>query len=166
MIASEHYRMELILWRHADAGDPFEDQTADLERRLTPRGRKQSLRVAKWLAARLPERYLLISSPAPRALETAQALGPEPRVDPRLAPGATGEQLLAAINWPEGPDGRARHCVVVGHQPSLGEAAALAITGQAAAWTIRKSAILWLASRGEGAPRPPLIRAAIGPDLV
>lgn len=166
MIAGDDHAMELILWRHADAGDPSEDPDADLQRRLTARGRKQSLRVAKWLAARLPERYLLISSPAPRALETAHALGPEPRVDPRLAPGASGAEILSALNWPEGLDGRVRHCVVVGHQPSLGEAAALAMTGRSTPWTIKKSAILWVASRAEGEARPPFIRAAIGPDLV
>jgi phosphohistidine phosphatase len=166
MIASDDRAMELILWRHADAGDPFEDQEADLERKLTSRGRKQALRVAKWLTARLPERYLLIASPATRALETAQALGIDPRIDPRLAPGASGEHILAAVSWPRGLDSRVRHCVVVGHQPSLGEAAALAITGRSAVWTIKKSALLWLASRPDDASRPPFIRAAIGADLV
>ncbi len=166
MIGGEHRRMELILWRHADAGDPLEDREADLGRRLTARGRKQSVRVAKWLTARLPERYVLVASPAPRALETAEALGIEPRIDARLAPGASGAQILAAINWPQGLDGRVRHCIVVGHQPSLGEAASLAITGRAAPWTLRKSSLLWLASRPDDASRPPFIRAAIGPDLV
>jgi len=158
--------MELILWRHADAGDPLEDRESDLDRRLTARGRKQSVRVAKWLTARLPERYVVVASPAPRAIETAEALGIEPRIDPQLAPGASGAQILAAIKWPEGLDGRVRHCIVVGHQSGLGEAASLAITGRIQAWTLRKSSLLWLASRPDDVSRPPFIRAAIGPDLV
>ena len=62
--------MELILWRHADAelGQP------DSERRLTDKGHKQAARMAKWLAERLPEDYVVMASPAVRAQQTARAL--------------------------------------------------------------------------------------------
>ena len=76
--------MDLILWRHADA----EDGAPDLERRLTKRGRKQAERVAQWLRVRLPDDYELISSPAARATETAEALAKKVRIDNSLAPGA------------------------------------------------------------------------------
>jgi len=158
--------MELILWRHADAGEPYEDAAHDLERKLTTRGRKQAQRVAGWLAARLPERYLLISSPAPRAVETAAFLRERVRVDERLAPGASGTALLAAVGWPAGLEGRARHIVLVGHQPALGEAAALALTGSARSWSLRKGALFWLAARPDDADRPVMLRAAMAPDLV
>jgi phosphohistidine phosphatase len=42
--------MDLILWRHAEA----EEGGPDLERKLTPKGRKQAKRVAAWLLQRLP----------------------------------------------------------------------------------------------------------------
>ena len=59
--------MELILWRHADAelGQP------DSERRLTDKGHKQAARMAKWLAERLPEDYVVMASPAVRAQRQA-----------------------------------------------------------------------------------------------
>ena len=55
--------MDLILWRHAEA----EEGGPDLERKLTPKGRKQAKRVAAWLLQRLPSRFALLSSPAVRA---------------------------------------------------------------------------------------------------
>ena len=55
--------MDLIVWRHADAGDAEADAASDAGRRLTERGRKQAERMARWLQARLPERYTVLSSP-------------------------------------------------------------------------------------------------------
>jgi phosphohistidine phosphatase len=54
--------------------------------------------------------------------------------------------------------------LVVGHQPTLGQAAALALTGDAAEWTIRKGAIWWLERRDRD--EEPLVRAVISPDLL
>ncbi|HWS74448.1 MAG TPA: histidine phosphatase family protein, partial [Quisquiliibacterium sp.] len=76
--------MNLILWRHAEA----EDAEPDLERRLTARGRKQAKRMADWLNAQLPERFVVIASPAQRTRQTADALECEYRVDRRLSPDA------------------------------------------------------------------------------
>ncbi|MGH8706923.1 MAG: SixA phosphatase family protein, partial [Burkholderiales bacterium] len=70
--------MDLILWRHAEA----EDGPPDLERRLTPRGRKDAAHVAKWLLQRLPSKFVVLASPALRAQETAQALGVPVRTVP------------------------------------------------------------------------------------
>jgi len=158
--------MELILWRHADAGDPLEDRQADLQRPLSARGRKQAQRMAQWLLARLPSRYVVLTSPAVRAVQTARALSDKAATDTRLLPGASGDDILAAVNWPGGPEGRIRHCVVVGHQPSLGEAAALALTGGRYPLALRKGALLRLATRPGEPTRAPLLRGAIGPDLL
>src|SRR5688500_20322497 len=76
--------MDLILWRHAEA----EDGVPDLERRLTAKGRKQAERVAQWLLQRMPARFILLSSPATRAQQTAEALGVPIKTDRTLAPGA------------------------------------------------------------------------------
>ncbi len=159
--------MELILWRHADAGDSVTDPVDDLDRRLTERGRRQASRVARWLESRLPDRCLVYSSPAPRARETAEALGVKVRIDERLAPGASGETVLQVAGWPgkDGGDGKSRHVLIIGHQPCLGEAFALALSGQAERWTIRKGALVWLVSRTIDRESSAYLRAAIGPDL-
>jgi len=85
--------MELILWRHAEA----EDGSPDLERELTGKGRKQAARMADWLNPRLPPDIRILSSPASRTLQTAQALGRDYEVVPELAPGASAEEVLAQI---------------------------------------------------------------------
>ena len=55
-----------------------------------------------------------------------------------------------------------RTVVVVGHQPTLGQAAALALTGRAAQWSLKKGALWWLEFRGDES----VTRAVIAPDLV
>ena len=141
--------MELILWRHADA----EDGTPDLARRLTRKGRKQAARVAEWLEERLPKDYVLISSPAARARETAEALG-KPRIVDTLAPGASVKEILRAAGWPDGSG----TIVAVGHQPDFGRAIAAVVTGRESDWTLKKGGLWWLA--------PDEVRAAISPDLL
>lgn len=165
MIAQDAPGMELILWRHADAGEPVEASELDLARRLTTRGRKQAQRVAGWLAMRLPERYLLLSSPAQRTLETARALTDRIRIDERLSPGASAADVLAAAGWPHPSEGRSRVVVVVGHQPCLGEAAALALAASPTGWPLKKGGLFWLIARADASERPVMLRAAITPDL-
>ncbi|WP_150646793.1 SixA phosphatase family protein [Pandoraea pnomenusa] len=158
--------MNLILWRHADAENlPATLATsaqADLARELTDRGRKQAEKSAQWLRTRLPADALILSSPAVRAVQTAQALTPSPRIVRELAPGANAMTLLGAIHWP----GTAQTVVVVGHQPALGQLAALLLSGQEAYWTIKKSGIWWLASRRREDESQVVVRAVINPDLL
>jgi phosphohistidine phosphatase len=141
--------MELILWRHADA----EDGSPDMARRLTKKGRKQAAHVAEWLEKRLPNDYVLISSPAVRARETAEALG-EPRIVEALAPGASVKEILQAAGWPGG-DGTV---ILVGHQPDFGRAIAYLVSRRDTDWTLKKGGLWWLA--------PNEVRAVISPDLL
>jgi len=134
--------MELILWRHADAEEGIPDDA----RRLTAKGRKQAEKMAVWLAEQLPSGYRVMTSPAQRARETAAALTEHAVVTKAASTLATPEGVLEAAGWPDG----AGTVVVVGHQPTLGAAAALALTGNAAAWDMSKGAIWWLARRGGG----------------
>ena len=107
--------MQLILVRHAhaDPGDP------DALRPLSARGREQARALGERLAAAAPDAVL--ASPLLRARETAAAIakasGAELRVDDRLAPGATADDLLEAA-----ADGGAT-IVAVGHQPDCSEIA-------------------------------------------
>lgn len=154
--------MNLILWRHAEA----EDGADDLGRRLTPRGRKQAVHVAKWLRPRLPERFAVLASPAVRTRTTADALEVRYALDERLAPGADAVDLLAACGWPDGTERSGGTVVVVGHQPTLGRVASLLLAGHEADWSVRKGALWWLAAREREARDQVVLRAVIGPDQV
>ncbi|MDO8596376.1 MAG: histidine phosphatase family protein, partial [Sulfuricaulis sp.] len=111
--------MELILWRHADAESAT--TSPDSERKLTAQGIMQAARMAEWLRLRLPDGAVVLASPAQRAQQTAQALTPDFVTVKEIGTSAAPEEVLLACGWPGG--GRA--VVVVGHQPTLGEVAAL-----------------------------------------
>jgi phosphohistidine phosphatase len=147
--------MELILWRHADAADGAPDS----ERRLTGKGEKQAARMAAWLRERLPKDALVLASPARRAQQTAQALGRKFETSSDLDTSATAQSVLKAAGWPRDD----RTVVVVGHQPTLGEAAALLMTGKAATWSVKKGAVWWFARRNGGAT---IVRAVVSPELL
>lgn len=152
--------MNLILWRHAEAEDTA---STDLARQLTPRGRKQALAAAKWLKTRLPEDALILASPAARTVQTIETLTDQYRVVKDIAPGASPDDLLAAVGWPQGI---AHTVLVVGHQPTLGLVASRLVAGEAAEWSIKKGGIWWLQARERHqADAPALIRAVISPDL-
>ncbi|MEW5862355.1 MAG: histidine phosphatase family protein [Pseudomonadota bacterium] len=147
--------MQLILWRHAEA----ESVGPDAARRLTARGKRQARRVAKWLRRRLPENARVLVSPAVRAQRTARELTRRFETSEAVGLAASAPGVLAAAGW---PDPAERTVVVVGHQPTLGEATALALSGRIEPWSLEKGALVWLESRqGER----PLLRAAITPDL-
>lgn len=146
--------MDLILWRHADA----EDGTPDSERKLTPRGEKQAKRIAEWLNEQLPEEYVVLASPARRARQTAQALTKKLELVEAVGTGASPRGVLAAAGWPD----RAGVVIVVGHQPTLGQTIARALTGRDEDWSLRKAALWWLRSRDGDVS----VRAVIGPDLL
>jgi phosphohistidine phosphatase len=149
--------MDLILWRHAEA----EDGTPDGTRALTARGRKQARTIARWLAKRLPDETRILVSPAVRAQQTAEALERAFTSDARIDVGTTAARVLAAAGWPDG-DGTV---LVVGHQPTLGRVAALALTGTPADWPIKKGAVWWLKRRARDGDAEVVLRAVIGPEL-
>lgn len=150
--------MDLILWRHAEAVDG----QPDLARELTPKGLKQAKAIAQWLSSRLPKQTRIIVSPAERAQQTAAALADDFHIDPQLAPGSPPTAVLAAAGWPE----HRGAVVVVGHQPTLGMAAALLIAGEPMPWSIKKGAIWWLSHRVRGEQPQIVLRAVISPDLI
>ena len=147
--------MEMILWRHADA----EPGQPDGERRLTDKGLKQAARMARWLAARLPEDYVVMASPAVRAQQTARALSEDLKTVPGLDTFASAKDLIRACGWPRGGT-----VVAVGHQPTMGEVASLLLTGTSSSWAVKKGAIVWLSLRG--AEARPRLTAWISPDLI
>jgi len=150
--------MDLILWRHADA----EDSMPDGERKLTAKGIKQATRMAKWLTQHLPADTAVVSSPARRALQTARALTEDIRILDGVGTSATPELLLAAIEWRTARGS----VVVVGHQPTLGETAAVLLTGRKLPWELKKGALFWLARREHGNASRIYLRVAMSPDFV
>lgn len=147
---------QIILWRHAHA----EVGLADSARQLSSRGRKQAARVAHWLKARLPDDYRLIASPAVRAQQTAMALNEKFLTSKVLEVNASAAKILAAIEWPA----CGGTTLIVGHQPYLGQIAALLVAENEASWNVRKGAAWWLwrPAHAEGVS----IRAIVDPDLV
>lgn len=147
--------MDLVLWRHADAEDGIPDEA----RRLTAKGRKQAKKMAAWLAAHLPAGYRVLVSPATRTQETAAALSEHAVIEKAVSTAATPQGVLKAAGWPEGTG----TVVVVGHQPTLGAVAALALTGEAQAWSVKKGAIWWIARDDDGDVQ---VRAVLTPVIL
>jgi phosphohistidine phosphatase SixA len=112
-------RLFLVRHAHSDPGEP------DELRPLSARGRVEAREVGERLAGVEPE--LVVSSPLLRARETAaaiaQAAGSPLRIDERLAPGATADDLLAVVGGTEAS------VVAVGHQPDCSEIA-VALSGR------------------------------------
>jgi len=150
--------MELILWRHAEAEEGSPDKP-DEARALTSKGRKQAQKMAGWLARMLPEDCLILCSPAVRTQQTAEALGRKFKTVQALAPEASAEAVLEAVHWPDNP----APVMIVGHQPTLGQVAALLIAGEQQDWHLRKGSICWIASKDDGGPV--YLKAVIGADM-
>ena len=150
--------MELILWRHADAEDAAPG-VPDASRKLTASGGNQARRMAAWLKKQLPGGVVILASPARRAQQTARALTRQFKTSPEVGAAASPQSVLKAAGWPDG----AGAVLVVGHQPTLGQAAALALTGRAQDWSVQKGAIWWLTARDGNET---MVRAIIAPDLV
>ncbi|HOM11831.1 MAG TPA: histidine phosphatase family protein [Rubrivivax sp.] len=173
--------MDLILWRHADAGNPLDDAVLDLQRPLSPKGARHAARIAEWLQRALPERTRVLVSPALRCQQTARSLGRKFHTRDALGPGGDVHALLALAGWPE----RRTPVLIVGHQPTLGAAAAWLMAGAAAggaalrgsgaaaleahapgapSWAMRKGAVWWLRRR-ERAGRVEVVLVAVrAPD--
>jgi phosphohistidine phosphatase len=149
--------MDLILWRHADA----QDGEVDMARALTAKGGKQALQMAAWLQPRLPKNTRILVSPALRALQTADALALEYEVIANIAPGAAGVEILSAAGWPDASG----TVLLVGHQPTLGEAASLLLFGETRALNIKKGGLVWLTNRVRGSQPQTILKAAMTPEM-
>lgn len=153
--------MELILWRHAEAHDAKEGQD-DLERALTPRGEKQAARMSAWLERQLPQGLRVVSSPARRTEQTAQALGRKYKLRAELLPDGTPTDLLEMVQWDKGNGA----VLVVGHQPLLGQTAAHLLGLGQEACSIRKGAVWWLRRRQRLEHNQTVLMAVMCPEFL
>lgn len=125
--------MDLLLVRHADAGDPAVFSATgrpDDERPLSQRGEEQMRRAAVVLRELLPGCGTVVSSPLRRAVQTAELLGnayglAAPIQTRALIPGVP---LTEFVEWMTQFD--ETQCVAaVGHEPHLSELATWLSTG-------------------------------------
>lgn len=130
--------MRLYLVRHAEAepGEP------DELRRLSPEGRQQARALGQRLRDEDARPEAILTSPLLRARETggevARALDVATEPDERLAPGATLDDVRAAVA------GRGDEVVVIGHQPDCGRISAVIARGPEPAFPPAGLAVLEL----------------------
>ena len=127
--------MDLYVFRHgpAEERDPTRWRD-DRDRPLTEEGVRETRRAAKGFARIVAGVDRIVSSPAERAFATAKILS-ESFESPRrvevyepIEPGAPATAILEKAR----EDGRGSASMVfVGHEPTLGEAVALGLTGEA-----------------------------------
>lgn len=151
-------RMDLLLWRHAEA----EDGEDDMKRRLTERGHKQAKAMAAWIRAHQPKDLRIIASPAVRTQQTVEALQLPFETNRKIGPDACVSELIAASGWPQG----AGSVLIVGHQPSLGRLASLLLAGHETEWSIKKGALWWLSNRVRRSETQTVLRAVIPVELL
>lgn len=144
--------MNLLLWRHADAAPGHPDGL----RPLTVLGQAQASATARWITARLDGPFRLLVSPALRTQQTAQALAHPIETADALSVGRSAQEVLEAAGW---PDARGT-VIVVGHQPTLGQIAALLLSGKEHEWPMATSAACLISSEGE----KPSLRANYEPS--
>jgi phosphohistidine phosphatase len=111
--------MKLCFLRHGEADWPNWDKPDD-ERPLTKRGRKEMKRVAKFLESLKFIPDSILTSPLPRASQTAEIvghrLGIELQVEPALAHGFNLERLRRLLAKRD-----AESVMIVGHEPEFSE---------------------------------------------
>jgi phosphohistidine phosphatase len=125
--------MMLYILRHAIAEDaaPGGD---DGKRRLTTKGREKMVEAAQGFRALGLELDAILTSPLPRASETADIVSaaygksPAPQVLPALATGARPTEVVSALR----PFNKLDSVMIVGHEPQLSALASLLLTGSPA----------------------------------
>lgn len=150
--------MELILWRHAEA----EDGGDDMARALTKRGRRQAELMAAWLGRRMDSKWVVLSSPARRALQTMEPLKRPFEVRAGLSPMSGPQDVLRETGWP----GAKESVIVVGHQPTLGQVAAGLMGGGVGEVSMRKGAIWWFVTRHRDGEAGTILKAVLNPGLL
>ena len=125
--------MDCVLVRHGSAVERDEWEGSDADRPLTERGAKRVAQVAAGLSRLGVQPTHVVSSPLIRAIETAKIVRRSLRVHAAvqivdaLLPDAPPNRLLAILH-----DLPPESCVLcVGHEPQLGMAASVFLSGRA-----------------------------------
>jgi len=156
--------MELLLWRHAEADDGGVGKP-DHDRRLTARGEKQARHIAGWLRQHYQKPLRILVSPAVRCQQTAHTLALPFDIEARLGTSAVAADLRDAAHWPDGEGTRDGGVLLIGHQPTLGQLAALLLSGREDDWSFKKGALWWFSSRSREGDSQAVLKAVISPEL-
>ena len=136
----------LILLRHGIAEDATPEKN-DLDRELTPKGRRRMEAIAAGLARVFPEAEAIYSSPAVRAIQTAQpvakAYGLKIEKSDALAPGVSPRELVDQVS--------VDFAIFVGHEPTL-SALMQDLTDTRGQFELKKGGCYGIAFEG-GSPR-------------
>ena len=147
---SEH---TLILLRHAKSD--WSVESADIDRPLAKRGRRQAAEAGTWLAANVDRIDLAVVSPATRAQSTWELVAaeldapPQMRIDDRVY-AASDDELLAVVR--ELPDS-VETAILVGHNPGL-EDLVMLLTGEQAEMTTSALAVITVPGSWSSAAAP------------
>jgi phosphohistidine phosphatase len=147
----------VYLVRHAKAEkEPPEGEHGDAARRLTPHGRALFFALARTLAPDLGATRIL-TSPFARARETAEILAALTRApleeEPLLASGASTGRALLDLARRAGAG-----AMLVGHNPEVAEAVALAAGGEQ---KVRPGTVAALDLEAHGEPRLAWLEAPV-----
>jgi phosphohistidine phosphatase len=163
---------DLVLWRHADAGQG-DDSADDFLRPLTAKGERQAARMAAWLKRQLPQSTRVLCSPATRTEQTVRHLELAYKLRDELGPGTGVADMLSVSQW-----GTYKGTtVIVGHQPTLGLLVAHAqmpgwLPGQGAlstdtqAVSLRKGSLWWLRLRDKEDRQEVVVVCVQTPELM
>jgi phosphohistidine phosphatase len=161
--------MDIYFLRHASAGEPKLMPSKDDERHLDKLGVEQSHNVGQALAAMDVRVDAILTSPLPRAAETAEIVAEEIGhkqkliVEAGLRPGGSYEQFLDVVSRHSGDEA----IMAVGHNPSLTEFLNKLLMGEDASDVIelKKAAIAKVEKSGSTATlkwhMPPKVVRAI-----
>lgn len=136
----------LILWRHAEA-EVLGANGLDTNRALTKNGRKDAAKMAKWLNQHLPPNTVILSSPAKRCLETAEALHNLSQLEIKIADFLSVDSTVGQIAKKITNDDNSKTILVIGHQPNLGLLIAKLLGMSESACVVKKGAVWWLRQR-------------------
>jgi phosphohistidine phosphatase len=156
--------MDLILWRHAEAEllDFELGPKRDNDRALTPKGRKQAVKMAFWLDSLLPQGCKILVSPSIRTRQTAMALGRKFTISEDLDTNSKAARVLAACNWPHSRE----PVLIIGHQPYLGDIVTELVDSIGPNCGIRKGNVWWISQKQREDGDTSFLKAIMSPELV
>jgi phosphohistidine phosphatase len=118
--------------------------------------------MSKWLERQLPDTARVICSPATRAEQTVLRLGRKYKLRDELAPGSNAAAVLELVQWGKykGPT------LLVGHQPMLGDLAALLLGLPQESCSLKKGSVWWLRQRVRGETSQVIVVTVQVPELL
>lgn len=158
--------MNVYLMRHGVAEAKDKTGVPDDQRELTKKGAKKTRKAAKGLRALKIPFDRIVTSPLPRARETADIVADVLKLEeevaeaPELAPDASMESLVARLV--EYRD--CRELLLVGHQPFLGKAASLLLSrNEGAQIDLKKSGVCCIELNELDLKKPGVLRWMLTP---